>query len=261
MSKVGNQGGLVVLICLPRTAALGPKPQSAAKAAFNILIGWVVGEKHIPAETFGGRGHSVLLAWDGLTSNCQDWKRGTDFPGQSLWVLHIGDGGEFHPPVWCVQLAGLLIQPYFSVPDRRLRWVIPPASNVWIGYGHLWGTYCFLPSGKWGNTISIFQVYSKRMSPGTLQGLSLGSGSTSGSQKVTFLSVLCLLGDIRCLSKDWLCGWLLLWMQDWGIGHSLCTDIAPQCHIPMCGQSPVSTDEPLWPFGGSHHVGLPSSWA
>ena len=38
----------------------------------NVLIGWIVGEKHISGDTFGGRGCSVLLAWEGLTSNCRD---------------------------------------------------------------------------------------------------------------------------------------------------------------------------------------------
>ena len=47
----------------------------------NILIGWLIREKHIPGETFGGRGCSVLLAWEGLTSNHWDRKRGADFPG------------------------------------------------------------------------------------------------------------------------------------------------------------------------------------
>ena len=72
--------------------------------------------------------------------------------------------------MWHVQLAGLPIQPYFNIPDRRLRWVIPPTSNIWVGQGHLWGTYCFLPSGKWGSPITIFHVYSKRMSPGSSTG-------------------------------------------------------------------------------------------
>ena len=46
----------------------------------------------------------------------------------------------------------------------------PPTSNVWVGYGHLLGMYCFLPSGKLGNPITIFQVYSIRTSLGSSMG-------------------------------------------------------------------------------------------
>ena len=46
-----------------------------------------------------------------------------------------------------------------------------------------------------------------------------------------------------------------------GIRHPLPPDLASWCYIPTCGQPPVSAGEPLWPFGGPHHVGLPSSWA
>ena len=38
-------------------------------------------------------------------------------------------------------------------------------------------------------------------------------------------------------------------------------DLASQCYIPACGQPPVPTGEPLWPLGGPHYAGLPSSWA
>ena len=43
-----------------------------------------------------------------------------------------------------------------------------------------------------------------------------------------------------------------------GIGHPLPLSLASQYHIPTCGQPPVLADEPLWPLGGLHHVGLPS---
>ena len=47
----------------------------------DILIGQIIGEKPTPGETFGGRGHGVILAWEGLTPNCQDQEGGTDFLG------------------------------------------------------------------------------------------------------------------------------------------------------------------------------------
>ena len=36
----------------------------------DVLIGWIVGEKPTPGETFGGMGHGVILAWEGLIPNC-----------------------------------------------------------------------------------------------------------------------------------------------------------------------------------------------
>ena len=73
-------------------------------------------------------------------------------------------------------------------------------SYLWVSRGPL-----SLPS----------RYISKECPWGSLKGLSLGSHSISGSQKVTLLSNQCLLGDLRCLSKDWLCGWLLLWLWRW----------------------------------------------
>ena len=104
----------------------------------NVLIGWITGEKHIPSETFGSRGHCVPLTWRGLTSNCQYEKRGEDFPGQFLWVLYIGDGSDLHPPMWHVQLVGPPVQPCFDVLDRRLRWATPHCQcpgRVWASPG------------------------------------------------------------------------------------------------------------------------------
>ena len=66
------------------------------------MIGRIIGEKPAPGETFGGRGHGVILAWKGLTPNCQDQEGSMDFLGQLPQVLYVGDGSELCPPVWGV---------------------------------------------------------------------------------------------------------------------------------------------------------------
>ena len=154
----------------PGLQHLGVSHSQQQRLLSNILIGWVIGEEHIPGETFGGRG--TVYSWPGKVSHLTN---GIKKEAQIFWASLFGfstsgNGGEFYPPVWHVQLAGLPIQPYFNIPDRRLRQVIPPTSNVWVGQGHLWGMYCFPPLGKWGSPITIFQVYSKRTSSGSSTG-------------------------------------------------------------------------------------------
>ena len=48
---------------------------------WNVLIGQIIMEKPTPGETFGGRGHGVILAWEVLTRNHQDQEGGMDFLG------------------------------------------------------------------------------------------------------------------------------------------------------------------------------------
>ena len=81
----------------------------------------------------------MVYSWPGKVSHLTTRikKEAQIFQASLFGFLHIRDGSEFHPPVWHVQLAGLPIQPYFNVPDRRLRWVIPPTSNI---PGRLWAS-------------------------------------------------------------------------------------------------------------------------
>ena len=68
----------------------------------DILIGRVTGEKPTPGETFGSRGHHVILAWEGLIPDHWDQEGNADFPGLLPWVFYLRDGSKLCPPVWCL---------------------------------------------------------------------------------------------------------------------------------------------------------------
>ena len=75
-----------------------------------------------------------------------------------------------------------------------------------------------------------------------LYGLSPGSGSTSGSQKVTPHSCWGLLRDLSCLSKDWLHGWIPLQLQGWACWTSL----NPSLSLSILLSSTWAASSALW---------------
>ena len=77
---------------------------------------------------------------------------------------------------------------------------------------------------------------------GGLSLLSSGSGSTSGSQKVTLLSDWDLLGDLGLLSREWLYRWLLLQLWEWV--H--CTSLIPQLNLSILLSSTWAASSTLW---------------
>ena len=79
------------------------------------------------------------------------------------------------------------------------------------------------------------------------------SCSTSSSQKVTYLSSLCWLGDLGCLSKDLL--WGGYYCGCWGMdsGHPLPPSLTSQYYVPTCGQPPALAGEPLWLLDQDSH--------
>ena len=122
-----------------------------------------------------------------------------------LWVFHPWNGSEFHPPARHIQLVDSPIKPCFNILYKGLQKVVKPAPGIWVGQRP--------PEG------CVFSCLWE----------SSGSGSTSSSQKVTLLSCQGLLGDLSHLSREWLCGWILLQLQ--GQGH--CTSLIPQLSLSM----------------------------
>ena len=149
-----------------------------------------------------------------------------NFWGQLLWGLHLGNGSEFFPPMWCIHQVGLPIQPYFHIPDGWLRQVTASSSGVQIGPRHFLGMYHLPPLGRQGNPTGPFHVHPKRCSLDSLEDLSLISDSTSSSQKVTCLSGLYQLGDLGCLSKDLLWGGFHCGCRGMDGGHPLPLSLA-----------------------------------
>ena len=92
--------------------------------------------------------------------------------GQLPWVLHLGNGGEFSPPVWGIHQVGLQIQPYFHISDGWLRQVTASSPDVWIGHSNLPGMHHLSPLGWWGNPMGPFCMHPKRMFPGFSVGAS-----------------------------------------------------------------------------------------
>ena len=133
-----------------------------------------------------------------------------DFLGQSLWVLHLRNGSKFCPPVWHIHLVGLPIQPCFNVLNRRFRQVILSTSSIQVAMGISRRCTVSHPWASGGAPLLPSTCISKECPQGSLEGTSLAPGFISDSQNVTLLSNQCLLGYFRCLSKDQLCGLLLL---------------------------------------------------
>ena len=138
------------------------------------------------------------------------------------------------------------MQPCFNILNRRLRWVILSTSSMWVGHGHLWRMYYFLPLGKWGSPVATLWVHFKWTSLDPQEDTSLGSGSITGSQKVTLPSNWCPPGDLGCPSKDQLHSQPPPWPWGWGPCAPPPTNPASQCHFPVHGQPWVPTDGPPW---------------
>ena len=113
----------------------------------DVLVGWVIWEKHTPLEVLGCRGCSVPLASEDLISDCQVIKRCADLLGQLLYIFHSWYGSQLLPPVGCIQLAGWPLQPQLLVFDGWLWWETLPVPGAPANHGHLHKMLQLQPSG------------------------------------------------------------------------------------------------------------------
>ena len=104
---------------------------------FDILVGQVIWQKHIPINTLWHRGYSKHLASEDLTSDCWHFEGCVNLLSQLLDVFHTQYGGQLLPPVGCIQLAGPPFQPLLIVSHWWLWQKTPPISGASASGGHL----------------------------------------------------------------------------------------------------------------------------
>ena len=104
----------------------------------NVLIGWIIGEKHIPSETFGSGG--TVYHWPREASHLTVRIRKevqiflASFFGFSTLGMVVSSTHQCGMSNW-----------WFHQSSHTLMFLIegsngePPTANVWVGYGHLWG--------------------------------------------------------------------------------------------------------------------------
>ena len=79
----------------PNIAALWHRQPSREQVA-AVHPGMIIHlEEGVSVEAFGGRGHSVLLPWDGPHPNFRVREGGLNLVGEFLQVLHPSNGPEF----------------------------------------------------------------------------------------------------------------------------------------------------------------------
>ena len=116
----------------PVLQCLGISHGQQQRLLLNILIGWIIGEKHIPGETFGGWGCSVLLAWEGLTSNYQDQKKRHKFSrlvsfGFSTLGMAVSSTHQCGMSNW--QVSQFSHTSMFLIEGSDRKFPLPPMSR------------------------------------------------------------------------------------------------------------------------------------
>ena len=132
-----QQIGLLCLVlkglCICQGPLQGFQPEILVRQV--VVSVW---QEHSSFNTFWHRGHSVLpMVPEGLTSDLWNFEGGMNFPSQPFGITCVQYGNQLLPPVRCIQLVGLPLQPHLVIIDQWLQQFASPIS------GTLCGCWCF----------------------------------------------------------------------------------------------------------------------